>query len=53
MLCQRCGIKDAVHDICRETVLNVTHVCSDCLTPEDLEGLAPEPPKMEKEQNYE
>lgn len=50
MLCQRCHKNPATHDICRETVLNVTHCCTECLTEADTEGLADGPePEPEKE----
>jgi hypothetical protein len=55
MLCQRCNVNEAVHDICREMPWEITHTCADCLTPEDTEGLAdgPEPEqKTEGENKY-
>jgi len=39
VLCQRCNINPATHDICRETPLNVAHVCRG---PRGPRGLKPE-----------
>jgi protein-arginine kinase activator protein McsA len=49
MLCQRCQKNPATHDICRETPLNVTHCCTECLTEADTEGLSEQPEETENE----